>query len=305
MAELENCYELRNRYLFEGQLVMQTGLHIGGGTASLSPSNSPVVLTATGHPFIPGSSFKGALRSTVEKLVPRLPTDAKLSSCALIELPKDQQKAETEKKDEPKSCPTTRQRGIRDIRRKWEQDGQDYDLEQYELPYLCSTCQLFGSPFTAARINVNDLYLVNDDWDGGIQIRDGVVIDRDSETAKDGLKYDFEVVPASAKFKLRLVLENATKSDLQLISIGLSEFVHSFGMIGGKRSRGLGACELQGLTASSLELTGKDISGKDIRPEESKDRLQNYLLNRKFSMEPEPGEQFLNRHIKGIFGIKG
>jgi len=298
MAELANRYELRNRYLFEGQLVMQTALHIGGGRASLSPSDSPVVLTPTGHPFIPGSSFKGALRSTVEKLVPQLPPNAKLSSCALIELPEEQQIAETQRKDEHKSCPTVRQKGIRNIRRQLEQEGKDYELEQHEFRYLCSTCWLFGSPFAAARINVNDLYLVNDSWEGGIQIRDGVAIDRDSETAKDGLKYDFEVVPASATFKLRILLENAIEQDLQLISIGLSEFVHGFGMIGGKRSRGLGACELQHLTVSSLELTG-------VGPEESKKRLQNYLISRAYSTEQEPGEQFLSRYIEHIFDQKG
>lgn len=298
MVELANRYELRNRYLFEGQLVMQTALHIGGGRASLSPSNSPVVLTPTGHPFIPGSSFKGSLRSTVEKLAPELPTSAKLSSCALIELPEEQQIVETLQKGEHTSCPTVRRKGISTIRRQWEQQGKDYELEKYEFPYLCSTCWLFGSPFAAARVNVNDLYLVSDRWEGGIQIRDGVVIDRDSETAKDGLKYDFEVVPASATFKLRILLENATEQDLQLISIGLSEFVHGFGMIGGKRSRGLGACELQHLTVSSLELIG-------VSREESQKRLQNYLISRIFSTEQEPGEQFLSRYIEHIFDQKG
>src|SRR5947209_8607434 len=116
MAEVENRYELRNRYLFEGQLIMQTALHIGGGRASLSPSDSPVVLTPTGYPFIPGSSFKGALRSTVEKLVPGLGVG--LSTCALIELPEAQQIAETQQEDGPKSCPTVRQRGIVKERRK-------------------------------------------------------------------------------------------------------------------------------------------------------------------------------------------
>jgi CRISPR-associated RAMP protein (TIGR02581 family) len=300
MAEVQNRYELRNRYLFEGQLVMQTALHIGGGRASLSPSDSPVVLTPTGHPFIPGSSFKGALRSTVEKLAPELPLNAALSSCALIELPEQQQIAETrliaEKKQENAtiSCPTARPMGIRSIRREWEQRGDDYVLEKYEFPYLCSTCWLFGSPFAAARVNVNDLYLTSDEWMGGIQVRDGAAIDRDSETAKDGLKYDFEVVPASAMFQLRIVLENATEQDLQLISVGLSEFVHGFGMIGGKRSRGLGACELQNLTVSSLELRG-------VGSDEGHRRLQDYLISRKFSTEREPGKQFLARHIESIF----
>ena len=88
MVAQENRYELRNRYLFQGSLVMLTAFHIGGGRATLSSSNSPVVLTPAGMPFIPGASFKGALRSTIEKLVPGLPPDAELSSCALIDLQK-------------------------------------------------------------------------------------------------------------------------------------------------------------------------------------------------------------------------
>src|SRR5260221_14714712 len=79
----QNRYMLRNRFLFSGKLVMQTALHIGGGRVTLSSSDSPVVLTPEQKPYIPGSSFKGALRSTVEKLVPGLPS---FSSCALIEL---------------------------------------------------------------------------------------------------------------------------------------------------------------------------------------------------------------------------
>src|SRR5436309_15048176 len=82
----EYRYELRNRYIFRGRLVMQTALHVGGGRVTLSSSDSPVVLTPDQKPFVPGSSFKGALRSTVEKIVPSLPEAADLSSCALIEL---------------------------------------------------------------------------------------------------------------------------------------------------------------------------------------------------------------------------
>ncbi len=81
-AVLQNRYALRNRYVFSGQLVMQTALHIGGGRVTLSSSDSPVMLTPDQKPFIPGSSFKGALRSTVEKIVPGLPG---FSTCALIE----------------------------------------------------------------------------------------------------------------------------------------------------------------------------------------------------------------------------
>ena len=63
MAELTNRYELHNRYVFTGKLVMLTAFHIGTGAGRMtaSSSDSPVVLTPEGFPFIPGSSFKGTL----------------------------------------------------------------------------------------------------------------------------------------------------------------------------------------------------------------------------------------------------
>ncbi len=76
-------YELRNRYVFDGKLEMKTGLHIGGGKVTLSYTDSPVVLTPDGLPFIPGSSFKGTLRSTIEKIVAGFPPDLGLHSCGL------------------------------------------------------------------------------------------------------------------------------------------------------------------------------------------------------------------------------
>src|SRR6516225_8124414 len=105
----QNRYELRNRYVFRGNLVMETALHIGGGKATLSSSDSPVVLTPDQKPFIPGSSFKGALRSTVEKIVPSLPASANLFSCALIELDEDELK---EQQTHQKICSTVRQAEI-------------------------------------------------------------------------------------------------------------------------------------------------------------------------------------------------
>src|SRR5438067_7977567 len=134
--QVTNRYELRNRYLFEGRLLMQTAFHIGAGSgkATLSPSDSPVVLTPEGKPFIPGSSFKGALRSTVEKLVPNLPTKAELFTCGLP------------MKDDPDSqCPTPRQSFMAKQKREWQQKGftreQIEDLMDEEIEKLCHTCQ--------------------------------------------------------------------------------------------------------------------------------------------------------------------
>jgi len=289
--------ELRNRYLFEGRLVMQTALHIGGGRVTLSNSDSPIVLTAEEKPYIPGSSFKGALRSTIEKLVPCLPDSAKLRSCGLLELSEDTIN-DMKREDLEKMCPTIRQRDIQKrLQNATPQQAENITKAIYEK--LCHTCRLFGSPFAASHINVNDLYLAKDDkneddWSGVVQVRDGVGIDRDSETAKDGAKYDYEVVPSNAVFALSITLENATQEDLQLVSVGLSEFVHGFGMVGGKRSRGLGACLLTGLKVSSLELSNKVT--ETVRNE----RLKNYLLKRTFP-NMEPGDTFLQGYINSLF----
>ncbi len=277
-------YKLRNRYVFDGELEMMTGLHIGGGKETLSYTDSPVVLTLEGLPFIPGSSFKGTLRSTIEKIVAGFPADLGLHSCGL---------PTQEMEDEP--CPTARPDDIRKQRHE-HPDKIDSIMEEARTK-LCHTCQLFGSPFAAARITVNDLYLIKDEWSGRTQIRDGVAIDRESETAKSGAKYDFEVVPSTTVFGLRLVIENATPQDLQLISIGLGEFVSGYGGVGGFRSRGLGACILNDLKVHYLELTGKGIDDT-----ECKRRLQRYLLLREKSLTSvEDVPAFFAQHINSLF----
>ncbi len=84
------------------------------------------------------------------------------------------------------------------------------------------------------------------------------------------------------------------QQDLQLISIGLSEFTNGFGVIGGKRSQGLGLCLLENLQVAILELEGIEEKVRNAR-------LRNYLLKREFPSQ-QAGEDFLNEHINAIFG---
>jgi CRISPR-associated RAMP protein (TIGR02581 family) len=290
----EHRYELRNRYIFWGRLVMEAALHIGGGKVTLSSSDSPVVLTPDQKPFIPGSSFKGALRSTVEKLASALPG---FSTCALIEYTREEWEAEEKNgRDIEDICPTVRQWHIAEKRRN--NPAQAPEINRKAVEKLCNTCRLFGSPFAAARLNVNDLYIPEEEWTGIIQTRDGVAIDRDSEKARDRLKYDFEVVPASAAFTMKIVLENAEPADLQLICVGLSEYVQGLGVIGGKRSRGLGVVKLE---EEKFMVDALELMGESINETERRKRLQEYLVNRKFTPGSIPGSDFLKEHINSIF----
>lgn len=243
------------RYLFQGRLELLTGMHIGGGREALSTTDSPVVRTPEGSPFIPGSSLKGAFRNSVEKLSASVPG---LWSCAMAE---DQ------------GCVGVQGETYREFnRRRGDQGWDDTRLLGELAGRVCDTCLLFGSLFLASKILFDDLYLLGAE-DAAVHVRDGVAINRDSEKAVDRLKYDYEVVPASQGFSLGILLEEPNDIDLGLACVGLSEYVAGFGHIGGKRSRGLGKCRLDSLTIYELDLSVGDA-------QERGKRLKKYLTGR-------------------------
>jgi CRISPR/Cas system CSM-associated protein Csm3 (group 7 of RAMP superfamily) len=77
--------------------------------------------------------------------------------------------------------------------------------------------------------------------------RDGVGIDRDTGTAKEKIKYDFEVLERGCHFDFGMHLENAEPSDFGLLFIALRELEYGLD-VGGKRARGVGRVRLTGYT---------------------------------------------------------
>ena len=61
--------KLVGKLILEGELHCQTGLHIGAGKGSLEigGADNPVVKDSFGHPYVPGSSLRGRLRSLLEQ----------------------------------------------------------------------------------------------------------------------------------------------------------------------------------------------------------------------------------------------
>ena len=261
--------EMCRKYVFTGKLELKSAMHIGDGQINLRGTDSPLVLTPEGDPFIPGSSFKGVFRSTVEKLVGVIP---KRTTCFL---------------SEGGNCPTADPDAFNDRRRK--DNWSETKLAKVLDKELCDTCKLFGSPFSASKIFFSDLYV--DKWAGTTQVRHGVAIDRDSERARDRLLYDYEVASVGSTFKMEIVLEDPSDIDLRLTCVGLSEFVSGVGGIGGMRSRGLGNCQVIELTGYELDLTDKEKRDK---------RLRQYLIGKtvKEKMTKINGmDDFLEKHI--------
>ena len=265
--------DMSGKYVFTGKLKLKSAMHIGGGNINLRGTDSPVVLTPEGEPFIPGSSFKGVFRSTIEKLVGVIPT---LTTCYLSE--------------GVGNCPTANQDTFNERRRKcnWGEAKLAKILDQE----LCDTCKLFGSPFSASKIFFTDLYV--DEWAEATQVRDGVAIDRDSERAVDGLKYDYEVVSVGSTFKMEIVLESPSDTDLGLACLGLNEFASRMGGIGGMRSRGLGNCQI-------IELTGYELDMTDCK------KLHKYLIGKTLKDKMDKicnMDNFLEDHIGALFSKK-
>ncbi len=290
---------LTSRYVFQGTIQLTTALHIGGGTSDTAPTDSPVVRTPDGLPYIPGSSFKGVFRSTVEKLVEHVG----LKTCFLQDGKDCFQSRQQDKKwyDDLKDKArkeATKAYEKQEKRTKTREELYETTLVQKVLPAICDTCLLFGNGFSASRIFFSDLYLASEAWAGVTQIRDGVVIDRDSEKAVDRLKFDFEVVPVGAAFHFEVRLENPRPGiDLGLTCLGLNEFRSGLGHFGGNRSRGLGNCTMQLDRIYSADLTQLD---------DLKRYLMNTRLDQKMSLRTDAKEikEFMTTAVDALFQPK-
>jgi len=233
------CFEfaLRKKLRIQFDLVFDTAWRIGSGKEGETLSDLGVVLDPSGQPVLPGSSLKGRLRSTCESLAHALG----LKTCML----------DHEVSGVPCTSDVKYYHQVREKYREASRHGISERLKWIEQ-HTCDVCKLFGSPVMAGRIRVSDGELK--EWAEIVQVRDGVVIDRDSQTAVDGLKYDYEVVPPGSRFRVTVDLENPSDNDLALIGAALFEWT-SGSSLGGFTSRGLGRFHLENITLKGVDLS--------------------------------------------------
>lgn len=214
----------KNRLEITGSLTTVTALRISSGR-STEPigSDLPVIKDALGKPLIPGSSFKGALRSRLESFLRGI--DPNLAE------------------DPAEYTSLTRNNQVKALKEKHK--NNDLELTQQLIGITDDIGSLFGTPWLASKFQVRDLTVQPDAWFGQYQERDGVAIDRDTETAADGKLYDYQVVPAATPFDFKAVVENAHDWELGLLMIGLHQFETEQIPLGGGRSRGLGVVKLE------------------------------------------------------------
>ncbi len=229
------------KLVIEGDLVCETGLHIGAGkgTLEIGGADNPVVKDAFARPYVPGSSLRGRLRSLLE-------TAHGLAT--------------------PKQL-------VYVSRRK----GQEVRIHASDQPND-EICLLFGrapgrvervegdalsqTSITPARLTVYDAALNLDSITAPMrESLDDELTEVKSESAIDRITSQsqartLERVPAGASFKLRLVLDVLCAEDKELIPAlmeGLTLLEDD--SLGGGGSRGSGRVRL-----ANLKLTWRNAA---------------------------------------------
>ncbi|MCZ6678315.1 MAG: CRISPR-associated RAMP protein Csx7 [Candidatus Poribacteria bacterium] len=273
-------HKFTSRLDITGTLETMTALHVGAGRAT-SPVSSdlPVVRDAVGQPYIPGSSFKGVLRSYIESVLRGFTSDKHIVCNPT---------------DEDEQCFT--RDDMRELReQRTENDWGDEKFTNEILDKTCWVCKLFGSSWYASKVQIRDLYVPEGVWFGQFQQREGVAIDRDTETSADGMLYDYEVVPAGVQFDFRAIVDNAEPWQLGMLYVGLNAFEKERLTLGGGTSRGLGLVRLELGPSKYLDisrlaefLTDPSYAGETVAP---KDWLKAFgdKIRKKFSPSRQTG----------------
>lgn len=211
----------KNRLEVVGKLETLTALRVGSGRSTDAiGTDLPVIKDSLGKPIIPGSSFKGAMRSRLESFLRAINADFA--------------------KDPSRLTGEDYTAAIR--QHKQNAESNDATISAALIRLADPVSRVFGAPWLAGKLQVRDLPVVPSAWFGQYQERDGVIIDRDTETA--GNKYDFQIVPAGTTFEFKATVENAYPWELGLIMLGLQQFEQAQVPLGGGRSRGLGVVQL-------------------------------------------------------------
>lgn len=218
--------KLVNRFYFTGNIILENDLHIGSGKGD-GRTDALFIRDCNGVPFIPGSSIRGSFRSSIE----RIASSMGMNPCLLIK---------------GNQCISTSDKIKDDFKIIKNDPNRIKELKTFisNDKNVCPICQLFGSTSAASKIKISDLPIQRPYYS---QVRDCVAIDRDTETAKDGAKFDFETVDKKSIFQFELIGENLEFKDMTLLAVGIQEMYSGNFWLGGNNSRGLGKCKLENL----------------------------------------------------------
>ena len=248
--------KMRKRLRIEAVLRFESGWRVGSGREGMAGSDLGVLRNPQGSPTLPGTSLKGRLRSTCESLAHALDQTA----CCL---------------DSPASgvdCISDVKNYFTTVNTQYQSQETFENRMQWLEQHTCDVCKLFGSPLHASRIRVSEGILIGNSA-SSVQVRDSVVLDRDSHTAVDGLKYDYEVSQAGTQFEIEIELHDASDPELALMGAALMDWSDGVS-VGGFTSRGLGRAEFTISKLLAIDFTDAQQRLKWLTSRDTNERYQ-------------------------------
>lgn len=254
---------LRNRLKITGTITSQTALRIGSGRSNDVIGNDlPVLRDSRRRPFIPGASLKGAFRARMEALIrtvaPGEARDLQEHEEHLRGIIRDIRQ-KTNQKLSQAITPEEKEKLLGEDKDKYKTRAeieQDYSQNVWEESTMIDLT--FGAGWTAGRVFFKDALVDPNLWFDQYEVRNGVAINRDTETVNANMLYDYEVVPAGTSFQFELNAENLEEWQLGMILLGLRPWTQGDAQIGGFRSRGLGYIQLFGAQVQFTEIQNVD-----------------------------------------------
>ena len=225
-----------------------TPILIKSGRESLDPTLPAMEFvrtrTVAGEvPYIPGSSFKGVVRSHAEQILRTLDLD----TCDITIRGED--------------CVNIRKQG-----------------DDKKMPYKehCYACRTFGSTELASHTRFCDAYpwhpgASQDKMESGAEqiiteTRTNVMIDRRKGTAAGGSLFDLEVV-SSGNFYGEIIARNYQLWQIALLALVLRDIQEGYQRLGGLKSRGFGwvNAQVEDFAFQQLGALACDKDAKSLR----------------------------------------
>lgn len=210
---MDHLTPLKNRLILELELITKEPLHVGASVEEKETLKRILKIYTPNMEevfIIPSSSIKGVLRAEAEKMAPVLFSQNE----ELLEI-------------------------LREHRKKGHGKTND---EERERELKCPVCRLFGSKYLAAKLRLSDAISTSKI---DLEIRPGIGIDGTSQTTKENILYEVEILPTNVLFHLMLIADNINKQEGLLLAILLEELTNEkfegFLQFGGRKSVGYGS----------------------------------------------------------------
>ena len=223
--------QLTNIHILEATLILETGLHIGGGDSEIhigGIDNEVIKHPVSGEPYIPGSSLKGKIRSLLE-----------WKSGAVQEAPLG--------KTEYDRAQNEQQQAVKAILQLFGISG-DTQNEDFQKEIGHTRVSFWDCPLNkdyADRLREDNLPLTEAKSENRINRIAGTADPRQTER-----------VPAGARFDFKLTVKQFDGDEEALFDTLLQGLkLLEWDSLGGSGSRGYGKVKLQ-----NLRKNGKDIS---------------------------------------------